>query len=147
MLKSTEKPWFCTSRTLDILPFSSSKQTFNAPVNLFRHTELFQLIKNLNKLTDDSSNDDSNPLNVSNKYRDLEYIWNLQSNIKSKRLSIFHHNVCYLSKSVDQLNAFLVKLNIDFDFIVITESNISKTNFSPINVALENYTIEPTDTD
>ena len=61
---------------------------------------------------------------------------------KSKILSIFHHNVCSLSKNFDQLHALLTELDIDFDFIGITESRISKTNVSPTNIALENYAIE-----
>ena len=99
---------------------------------------LFHLIRNLNNLTDESSNDDTNSLNVSNKYRDPEYFCNLPGNIKSKSLSILHHNVCSLSKHFDQLHA------LDFDFIGITESRISKTNFSPTNIALANYAIKQT---
>ena len=77
-------------------------------------------------------------MNVSNKYRDPEYFCNLPGNIKSKSLSILHHNVCSLSKHFDQLHA------LDFDFIGITESRISKTNFSPTNIALANYAIKQT---
>ena len=64
------------------------------------------------------------------------------ANIESKTLSVFHHNVCSLSKNFDQLYAFLTKLDIDFDFIGITESRNSNTNFSPISIALENDTIK-----
>ena len=151
MLKSTADPWFCISCTSNILPFCNrhgkAKETITPPINLFHHNELFQLIKNLNNLTDESSNDDANSLNVSNKYRDPEYFCNLQGNIKSKSLSIFHHNVCSLSKNFDQLHALLTELDIDFDFIGITESRISKTNFSPTNIALANYVIEQTPTE
>ena len=80
-----------------------------------------------------------------NKYRDPEYFCNLQSNIKSKSLSIFHPNVCFLSKNFDQLHALLTELDIDFDFIGITESR--KANFSPTNIALVNYAIEQTSTE
>ena len=151
MLKSTADPWFCISCTSNILPFCNrhgkAKETITPPINLFHHNELFQLIKNLNNLTDESSNDDANSLNVSNKYRDPKYFCNLQGNIKSKSLSIFHHNVCSLSKNFDQLHALLTELDIDFDFIGITESRISKTNFSPTNIALANYVIEQTPTE
>ena len=64
------------------------------------------------------------------------------ANIESKTLSVFHHNVCSLSKNFDQLYAFLTKLDIDFDFIGITESRNSNINFSPISIALENDTIK-----
>ena len=84
---------------------------------------------------------------VSNKYRDPECFCNLPGNIKSKGLSIFHHNVCSLSKNFHQLHALLTKLDIDFDFIGITELRISKTNFSPTNIALANYVIDQTPTE
>ena len=103
MIKSTADSRFCISCTSNILPICNkhgkAKKTINPPTNLFHHNELFELIKNLNNLTDESSNDDTNSLNVTNKYRDPEYFSDLQSNIKSKRLSIFHHNVCSLSKN------------------------------------------------
>ena len=102
MLKSTADPWFCISCTSNILPFCNrhgkAKETITTPTNLFHHNELFQLIKNLNNLTDESSNDNTNSLNVNNKYRDPEYFCNLQGNIRSKSLSVFHHNVCFLSR-------------------------------------------------
>ena len=151
MLRSTADPWSCISCTSNILLFCNrygkAKETITLPTTLFHHNELFQLIKNLNNLTDESSNDDTNSLNLSNKYRDPEYFCNLQDNIKSKSLSIVHHNVCSLSKNFDQLNALLTELDIDFDFIGITESRISKTNFSPTNIALANYAIEETTTE
>ena len=84
---------------------------------------------------------------VSNKYKDPEYFCNLPGNIKSRSLSIFHHNVCSLSKNFDQLHALLTKLDIDFDFIGITKSCISKTNFSPTNIALASYVIEQAPTE
>ena len=90
-----------------------AKGTITRPANLLRHNELFHLIKNLNNLTDESSNDDTNSLNVSNKYRDPEYFCNLPGNIKP----IFHHNVCSLSKNFDQLHALLAKLEIRYRFI------------------------------
>ena len=90
MLKSIAGPWFCNSCTSSILPFCNrygkAKETITTPTNLFHHNELFQLIKNLNNLTDESTNDYINSLNVSNKYRDPEYFCNLQGNIKSKSL-------------------------------------------------------------
>ena len=67
--------------------------------------------------------------------------------MKSKILSIFYHNVCSLSKNFNQLHALLTELDIDFDFIEITESRISKTSLSPTNIALANYAIEQTPTE
>ena len=62
-------------------------------------------------------------------------------------LSILRHNVCFLSKNFDQLHALLTDLDIDFYFIGITQSHISKTNSSPTNIALANYAIEQTPTE
>ena len=42
-----------------------------------------------------SSNDDTNSLNLSNKYEDPNYFRNLQGNMTSKSLSIFHRSVLY----------------------------------------------------
>ena len=74
MLKSTADSWFCISCTSNILPFCNghgkAKETITTPTNLFHRNKLFQLIKNLNNLTDESCNDDTNSLNVNNKYRD-----------------------------------------------------------------------------
>ena len=149
MLKSTADPWFCISCTSNILPFCNrhgeAKETITPPTNLYHHNGLFQLIKNLNNLTDESSNDDTNSLILD--LGDPEYFCNFQGNIKSKSLSIFHQNVCSLSKTFDQLHALLTELDIDFDFIGITESRISKTNFSPTNIALANYAIKQTPTE
>ena len=44
----------------------------------------FHLIRSLNNLTDESSNDDTNSLNVNNKYRDPEYFCNIPDNINQK---------------------------------------------------------------
>ena len=111
MLQNTADPWFCISCASNILSFSNrhgkAKETITPTTNLFHHNELFHLIKNLNNLTDESGNDDTNSLNVSNKYRGPEYFCNLPGNIKSKGLPIFHHNICSLSKNSNQLHALL----------------------------------------
>ena len=150
-LKLQRTHGFCITCTPNILPFCNrhgkAKETITTPINLFHHNELFHLIRNLNNLTDESSNDDTNSLNVSNKYRDPEYFCNLPGNIKSKSLSIFHHNVCSLSKNFDQLHAILTARDIDFDFMGIIEWCISKTNSFPTNIALGNYDIEQTTTE
>ena len=52
-----------------------------------------------------------------------------------------------LSKNFDQLHALLTELDTDFDFIGIIETRISKTDFSPTNIALANYAIKKTSTE
>ena len=137
----------CTFFYLSGKAKEKAKETITTPTNLFRHNEFFHLIKSLNNLADESSNDDTSSLNVSNKYRDPVYFCNLPGNIKSKSLSMYHHNVSSLSKDFDQLHALLKELAIDSEFIGITKSRISKTNFSPINIALANYATEQTPTE
>ena len=78
---------------------------------------------------------------------EIQNTCNLPVNIKSKSFSIFHHNISSLSKNSDQLHALLTELDADFDFIGITETRISKTDFSPTNIALANYAIEQTSTE
>ena len=91
-IKSKEDPWLSISCILNILPFCNKhvkpKETFTAPKTLFHNNKLFLLIENLNNLTDESSNDDPNYLLVRNKYRDPDYFYYLQSNIKSTFLNI-----------------------------------------------------------
>ena len=41
----------------------------------------------------------------------------------------------------------MTKIDIDVDFVGITKSQISKTSFPPLNIALENYAIEQTPTE
>ena len=77
-------------------------------------------------------------MNVGNKYRDPDSF--CKHRIKNP-LSI-PSQCLFPIKNFDQLYAFLTKLDIDFDFIGITESRNSNTNFSPISIALENDTIK-----
>ena len=76
----------------NILPFCN--RHWKTSTNLCHHNEDFRSIKNLYNLTDESGNDDTNSLNVNNKYRVPEYFCNLQSNVKS----IFHKSLNILSQ-------------------------------------------------
>ena len=53
------------------------KETFTTATNLFHNNGLFQPSKNVNNLTGESTNADTNSLNISNKYRDPVYFSNL----------------------------------------------------------------------
>lgn len=141
-------PRYCISCTSDILPYwnrhRNAKEKNTTPTNVFYYNELFQLIKNLHNIDDETSNGDTNSLNGSNLYRDPDNFCNLESNIKSKSLWIFHEHICPLSRKFNQVYAHLTERDIYFDLIGITESSISKTNLSSTNIALENYTIGQT---
>ena len=98
----------------------------------------------LNNFTDDEK---ENELNLPNcKYRDPDYFKNLTKDFKGKVLSFFHMNVCSLTKNFDDFNILLSELNVSFDILAITESRIKKDSLSPINLQLNNYSIEHTPT-
>ena len=56
-------------------------------------------------------------------------------------------NVCSLTKNFHDLNILLSELNVSFDILAITESRIKKDLPSPINLQLNNYSIEHTPTE
>ena len=106
---------------------------------------LVNLMNKLNNFTDDEK---ENKLNLPNcKYRDTEYFKNLTKDFKRKALSFSHMNVCSLTKNFDDFNILLSELNVSFDILAITESRIEKDSSSPINLQLNNYSIEHTPTE
>ena len=56
-------------------------------------------------------------------------------------------NICSLTKNVDDFNILLSELNGSFDILAITEYRIKKDSSSPINLQLNNYSIEHTPTE
>ena len=63
---------------------------------------------------------------------------------KNNSLSLFHLNVCSLSTNFDQLHNLLIQLNLELDFIGITETRLTSKAISPCNLSIENYIIEHT---
>ena len=53
-------------------------------------------------------------------------------------------NVCSLTKNSDDFNILLNDLDFNFDILAITESCIGKDSSSPVNLHLDNYSIEQT---
>ena len=51
-------------------------------------------------------------------------------------------NVCPLTKNFDDFNIRRSDLNVSFDILAITETRIKKDSSSPINLQLNNYSIE-----
>ena len=102
--------------------------------------------KKENKLNLTNYNYKENKLNLINcKYKDTDYFKNLINDSKRKALSFFHMNVCSLPKNFDSFNILLSKLNVSFDILAITESQIKKDSSNQINLQL-NYSIEHTPT-
>ena len=53
-------------------------------------------------------------------------------------------NVRSLTKNLDGFSILLNDLNVNFDILAITESHIKKDSPSPVNLYLNNYSIEQT---
>ena len=128
--------------TPEILPFcqinekvSILKGNLNKPSD-----SLVNLMNQLNNFTDDEK---ENKLDLSNcKYRDTDYVINLTKDFKRKPLSFFHMNVFSLTKNFDDFNILPSDLNVSFYILGITETRIKKVSSSPINLQLNNYSIE-----
>ena len=56
-------------------------------------------------------------------------------------------NVSSLTKNFDDFNILLNDLNVNFDTLAITESCIKKDSSSPVNLHLDNYSVEQTPTE
>ena len=56
-------------------------------------------------------------------------------------------NVCSLTKYFDDFHILISDLNVSFDILVITETRIKKDSSNPINLQLNNYSIEHTPTE
>ena len=99
----------------------------------------------LNNFTDDEKENELKLLNC--KYREIDYFQKLSKNFKRKTLSLFHMNVCSLTKNFDDFNILLNDLNVNFDILAITESHIKKDSPSPVNFNLDSYSTEQTPTE
>ena len=84
----------------------------------------------------DDINSDDLENTVSSKYYDIEELQNLKMTNKSKSLSLFHINVCSLSKNFDGLQHLLSCTNNNFDVIAITETRITKNVSITNNITL-----------
>ena len=103
---------------------------------------LINLMNQLNNFTDDEK---ENELKLPNcKYRDIDYFQKLSRNFKRKALSFFHMNLSSLTKTFDDFIMLLNDLNVNFDILAITESRIKKDSSSPVNLHLDNYSVEQT---
>ena len=76
------------------------------------------------------------------KYRNIEYFKKLSSPFKTKALSLFHLNTCFLQKVFDNFHILLNELSINLDTIAITKSRIKENVPFPVPCQLPNYSIE-----
>ena len=106
---------------------------------------LINLMNQLNNFIDDEK---ENELKLPNcKYKDKDYFQKLSRNFKRKTLSLFHMNISSLTKNYDDFNILLNDLNVNFDILAITESHIKKHPSSPVNLHLDNCSVEQTPTE
>ena len=137
-----DENWYCILCTPEILPFCQINEKMYIPKgNSNKPTDaLFNLMNQLNNFTDEEK---ENELNLPNcKYRELDYFKNLTKDFKRNTLSFFHMNVCSLTQNFDDYNILLSELNVGFDILAITKSRTKKDSSSPINLQLNNYSIE-----
>ena len=66
---------------------------------------------------------------------------------KGRTLSLFHMNLCSLTKNFDDFNRLLNELIVNFNILPIKESHINKDLSSTINLQLNNYSTEHTKTE
>ena len=127
-----------------MLPFCIVKSIMPLPKgNLNKPTgALIDLMNQLNNFTNDEK---QNELKLPNcKHREIDYFQKLSKNFKRKVLPFFHMNVCSLTKNFDGFSILLNDLNVNFYILAITESHIKKDSPSPVNLYLNNYSIEQT---
>ena len=60
---------------------------------------------------------------------------------------MFHINACSLSKNFDDLEYLLKTTNMNFDFLAISETGITKNINKISNININNYTFEFTPTE
>ena len=102
----------------------------------------------MNQLNNFTDGEKENELNLPHcKYRHTEYFKNLAKDFERKALSFFHMNVFSLTKNFNDFNILLSELNVSFDILAVTETRIKKDSSSPINLQLNNYSIEHTPTE
>ena len=109
-LKSNDETWYCKTCIHEILPFCNKKINPNK-INLGNvgiDPNLKNLLCQLNNLTEKENNDNENLPNC--KYRDISYFSNLDVELKSKCLSLFHLNINSLSRNFDNFNHLINKL-------------------------------------
>ena len=147
-LKISNDIWYCKLCIKEIL-FYFSKQT-NIDENNSGYsninTNLLNLLSQINNLTDNDNSEDENL--PSCNYQHISYFTNhITKGTKSKGLSLFHLNVGSLPKQVDNFKYLINQLQIEFDFIGITESRLIKGISPTTNTNLNDYVIEHTPTE
>ena len=107
--------------------------------------KLTNLVNHLNNKTIDNNNVADNFIH--SKYFDIDEIQKLKIPNKEKCLSLFHINVCSLSKNFDDLQHLLKSTNKNFDVIAITQMRIRKDIFISSNLSSNNYSLGFTPTE
>ena len=108
---------------------------------------LLNLINQLNNCSNEKNNENNQNM-LDSKYRNIECFKKLCNPFKTKSISLFYLNICFLQKKFDNLHILLNELNINLDIIAITESSIKENVPCPINIQLPSYSMvhAPTET-
>ena len=108
---------------------------------------LLNLINQMNNCSNEKNNENNQNM-LDSKYRNIECFKKLCNPFKTKSISLFYLNICFLQKKFDNLQILLNELNINLDIIAITESSIKENVPCPINIQLPNYSMvhAPTET-
>ena len=148
-LQQADLNWYCIKCSKDIYPFSNlSDENFLLTmqgknfvpkncddIQIDLPPDLATLFKELNNLN--MTNDFTDHC----KYYTTSEINNI--NIKKKNItSYLHMNISSLPYHIDELHTLLNLIDIQFDFIAITESRLKKNQQSKINIEINNYTIK-----
>ena len=102
-------------------------------------------VKRITQLLNENALNDQSLTNKC-KYYDVQQFRDMKFK-KDKYLSVFHLNIASLSFHFEELKVLLQILNYEFDIIAISESKVIKNRAPIIDLSIENYQMEVTETE
>ena len=97
---------------------------------------LSHLFNEFNSFSSDINNTPENVIN--SKYYDIDQLQTLKEFTDNSSLSPFHLNTSSLSKNIDDFEHLIQSTKTDFDIIAVSESRITKTKLSPVDISIPN---------
>ena len=152
MLLNDNSAWYCLACSKKFIPFSTlNENEFHSTIQgkKIKFKTLSRKRSALESTLVDKLNDainESNPENSSQYF--LKDDFNKTFNaVDCKGTNFFHMNVSSLTYNFDQLHTLLSEININFDFIGITDSRLKKDTTRATNIDIKGYTFENTSTE
>ena len=159
LIKNSNSGWFCLHCSNNIFPFTNITNkklqsvfsneeyvddyidnSINTCLVLKPQENLANLFFEFSNLSSDQNNNFENIINC--KYYDVDEIQTLKKPNNRCTLSLFHINLCSLSKNIEDLEYLLNSTSVNFDVIAISETRIVKGK-TPVNrLNLMNYSYE-----